>query len=527
MVRVTLVISIELKNLYNRGILLEIRYVSNITHILVIPPLHMRTARTLAPVIGILLLASPVFAQSVDAQIAALLAQLKALQAQIALLQGQSMGANACVTLSYNLYADQTDATTGGDISRLQQFLGSKVTGYFGPLTEAAVQRWQAAHGVVSSGMADTTGFGYVGPKTRAAMSCGSMQAGTAVNVSCPLFPAPTCTSNQSYSEKRGANGCVITRECIGKMASIKVDVDGDYFINLVYENLPMSKIMLTSVDTGSRFDIDDNVQGSGAAELDEHNKKSGKYYIVAIAHQTGEEVARSEIFFLGTNSVVETQSPVLELTATPSYIAPGQSATVIWSSKYANKCSAYENGSPAQNSPETVSLSGSFTQTFYETKTYTYTCGSAGGYTTKSVTVTTSNQPAPSITVLSPNGNENVKMGTMYTISWTAQNIPANTNLAFSLVTPDGKEYRIKDAVAPATSGSFQWTMNGTACWGTQCAENIMKVGDTFKLWAVIYTPANSCFDNQWSNGACPSGMPQATRIAEDLSDQFFFVVQ
>jgi peptidoglycan hydrolase-like protein with peptidoglycan-binding domain len=42
-------------------------------------------------------------------------------------------------------------------------------TGYFGPLTQEAVQKWQAAHGIVSSGTPDTTGYGAVGPSTRSA----------------------------------------------------------------------------------------------------------------------------------------------------------------------------------------------------------------------------------------------------------------------------------------------------------------------------------------------------------------------
>jgi peptidoglycan hydrolase-like protein with peptidoglycan-binding domain len=44
------------------------------------------------------------------------------------------------------------------------------VTGYFGPLTLQAVERLQTSLGIVSSGDATTTGFGMVGPRTRAGL---------------------------------------------------------------------------------------------------------------------------------------------------------------------------------------------------------------------------------------------------------------------------------------------------------------------------------------------------------------------
>ncbi len=61
----------------------------------------------------------------------------------------------------------------GGDVSALQTYLASTphypeklVTGYFGALTQAAVQRFQCAEEIVCSGTAATTGYGRVGPKT-------------------------------------------------------------------------------------------------------------------------------------------------------------------------------------------------------------------------------------------------------------------------------------------------------------------------------------------------------------------------
>lgn len=68
------------------------------------------------------------------------------------------------------------------DIKRLQELLNSdpdtqlassgvgapgNETNYFGSLTEAAVQKFQAKHGIASSGTPETTGYGRVGPQTR------------------------------------------------------------------------------------------------------------------------------------------------------------------------------------------------------------------------------------------------------------------------------------------------------------------------------------------------------------------------
>ena len=69
--------------------------------------------------------------------------------------------------------------STGGDVTRLQTYLAANpelypsglITGYFGLLTQAGVQRFQAAQGIVSSGTPATTGYGRVGPMTMARLN--------------------------------------------------------------------------------------------------------------------------------------------------------------------------------------------------------------------------------------------------------------------------------------------------------------------------------------------------------------------
>jgi chitodextrinase len=84
------------------------------------------------------------------------------------------------VKLTRNLYR----TIKGDDVKILQNFLISQNllsvdsnTGFFGPLTEKAVQAFQKAQGIVSSGNFWSTGYGMIGPTTRAKIN--SMLAST------------------------------------------------------------------------------------------------------------------------------------------------------------------------------------------------------------------------------------------------------------------------------------------------------------------------------------------------------------
>jgi len=172
--------------------------------------------------VGVLLLASPLLAsaQTVadkEALIAALLAQVAQLQQEIAELSGNiktgisgtantandiATGSVQCAAITHNMGLGDTDATTGGDVTRLQQFLVASGLltmptgvsfGIFGPLTEVAVRQWQSEHGIVKSGRPDTTGFGYVGPRTMTALlqACGGSTASNETTPTTTTVPPP------------------------------------------------------------------------------------------------------------------------------------------------------------------------------------------------------------------------------------------------------------------------------------------------------------------------------------------------
>jgi peptidoglycan hydrolase-like protein with peptidoglycan-binding domain len=100
--------------------------------------------------------------------------------------------------------------STGANVTSIQTYLASNpsfypqglVTGYYGALTQAAVQRFQAFYGIVSSGSPSTTGYGRVGPRTLAKMN--ELIAGGTVttgDVSAPYISGVTiATSSNSAS---------------------------------------------------------------------------------------------------------------------------------------------------------------------------------------------------------------------------------------------------------------------------------------------------------------------------------------
>src|SRR4051812_36509885 len=82
------------------------------------------------------------------------------------------VSAVTCTALTQNL----SQGMKGTQVTALQQFLKDQkititVTGTYDTQTIAAVKKWQAAHGIISSGTPATTGYGSVGPKTRAAIN--------------------------------------------------------------------------------------------------------------------------------------------------------------------------------------------------------------------------------------------------------------------------------------------------------------------------------------------------------------------
>jgi len=119
----------------------------------------------------------------------------------------------------------------GDDVLSLQEFLRDQsqytgeLGGYFGELTESAVRTYQTAHGIITSGTRETTGFGVVGPRTRLSITtfCSTAQrtvpATTTVmspatpmqSAHCPTVPTLPqnfCTGTHTPHAVYGSDAC-------------------------------------------------------------------------------------------------------------------------------------------------------------------------------------------------------------------------------------------------------------------------------------------------------------------------------
>ncbi len=118
----------------------------------------------------------------------------------------------------------------GSDVANLQSYLAANTkyaggaTGYFGPLTRAAVAAWQAANKISSTG--------YIGPLSRAKISCPSNETTTSVMFNAnPLSGTAPLAVDFSVSLKNagqyiiefgdGANSGPLQSRCLSSNSSL------------------------------------------------------------------------------------------------------------------------------------------------------------------------------------------------------------------------------------------------------------------------------------------------------------------
>ncbi len=182
-------------------------------------------------------------------------------------------GSGACLTLARTL----EKGVSGEDVGKLQAYLKTQgyffgdATGFFGPITEAAVIEWQADAGLVLQG--DTAnGSGTIGPRSRALLArCGASAvvpavSGTVTSVTtfnnataCTNVAQPTSSCASGWQRALGINGCTTSWQCASSLGLNSAQSDAPPVINNI--SGPTS---LTAGGTGT-YVVGATDQGSGA----------------------------------------------------------------------------------------------------------------------------------------------------------------------------------------------------------------------------------------------------------------------
>ena len=145
-----------------------------------------------------------------------------------------------CPNFTYNLYLGLNDSETEGQVTQLQKFLAQDsivypeghITGFYGPLTEQAVKRWQAKNGLVSSGSPDTTGYGVMGAQTREKIRafCPTLLP-IPIPIppqTCPQYSSPFCQANEKITPGgMDASGCQLPGKCVPAGTSLPPVISG------------------------------------------------------------------------------------------------------------------------------------------------------------------------------------------------------------------------------------------------------------------------------------------------------------
>lgn len=413
-----------------------------------------RSGLLLATLLIVLVMAFPLVssAQTADVQalINSLLAQVRALQAQLAALL-QNQNPNPIPTQSCQLYRDLTVGSTGQDVSCLQSLLAkdpsvypeAQISGYFGLLTQAAVQRYQLKYGLSVTGYAD------INTRTDIQNRLGNPIIPQPVtNITFTANPSTiTAGSNSILSwSTSGMTQCTVSGPSLsytgtaGSQSTGTLYTTSSYVINCVKtDGSPESRTATVTVNaapsmnlvaspatvtSGGSSVITWNSQGMSSCNVTGNNFN----YSGLSGNQTSGPLTITTTYTLTctkTTGGVDTRTvtitveqPInITLTANPTLVAYNGSATIAWNASVSGITSC----SLAGGTSTFTGLTGSVSTGQLKTDTtYTLTCQkSAGGSETRTVTVDVGSQVSLTISA----NPTTVRSGGVSTITWSSTN--------------------------------------------------------------------------------------------------------
>jgi peptidoglycan hydrolase-like protein with peptidoglycan-binding domain len=208
------------------------------------------------------------------------LSQLVDLFIQLGIIAPEkAAAAKAAVTssASVSFTRDLTVGSSGADVTALQNTLGvSPATGYFGSITKAAVQSYQASKGVPATG--------YVGPLTRAALNQSSAVGGTPAVGNTNTTPVVNSGVEGTLTVEKASisNTTVYEGDSMHAVLGIRVQAKlSDINVQRVKLNLGDTTAVYTKLFK-TAYLTDDSGKVLAQADLNSNTvvKDSGNYYL-------------------------------------------------------------------------------------------------------------------------------------------------------------------------------------------------------------------------------------------------------
>ena len=181
------------------------------------------------------------------------------------------------------LYRQLDLGSKGDDVSSLQTYLSTDVniypsglvTGYYGQLTKAGIERFQTAQGIVSSGTPATTGYGRVGPTTLASLNARMAGGNVGYDTYAPVISSLSVgvtNSTAVFNWNTSENSSAIVY----------------YSTSPIYmtEGSPSSAITVS----GSSFLVHSDLRSSHSATLTGLQANTTYYYVVYVRDASGNE---------------------------------------------------------------------------------------------------------------------------------------------------------------------------------------------------------------------------------------------
>lgn len=384
-----------------------------------LPGSFIISALLIAPV-----LASAATADEIRAQIQSLLSQITALQAQLDNLTSDTSVTTTTSASCPNLYRPLYRGVRGNDVVSLQQFLRStgdftypEITDYYGPVTERAVQSWQARNGVVSSGNAESTGYGVVGTQTRAAIAARCGISKQPVIQTCPQVTIPQCANGTLVSLGTNSNGCSLGYSC--KISTTTV----------------CPKISIPQCTNGTLSSLGTDQNGCSLGYQCKLSTVCPVYNACPAGYTTNTSTDASECTKI---SCIPVLRPSASLTASPTSGTAPLSVTFAVPDTCAQGLASENVRRIDFGDGKTESVSEcaaqSVTHSYQSAGSYTASLQSAGygpapltWATQSSVTVTVSGavSSTPKLQLSQPSGGEEFSSGSTMTVRWSTSGLP------------------------------------------------------------------------------------------------------